>query len=135
MPHDPEPVCVDILSDMVKSPIRTEAQSRRVLTQLTLCFIDSSRKVSRLDEKIYGDGNGRGMAGQVHNLSEEWKEIKPLMIQMMARAAEPEPKKPDGFQTFAKYIQDKILPPLIVSAIVGYAAFQMALYVFLQSEP
>lgn len=145
--QNPDPICVDVLSEMVKKPIKTNAQAWRVLSQLTTCFIDVSHRVHRMDLNVYGDGNGRpGMANELRDLTKEWKEIKPLMVKM-ARLADKadfhteeedrktEEAKPDSFQKFGRYIVDKILPPLIVSAVVGYAAFQFALYTFLNSKP
>ena len=145
--RDLDPICVDVLSEMVKKPIKTNAQAWRVLSQLTTCFIDVSHRVRRMDLNVYGDGNGRpGMANELRDLTKEWKEIKPLMMNLsrLAEKAElqaevedqkTEENKPDSFQKFGRYVVDKILPPLIVSAVVGYAAFQFALYTFLNSKP
>lgn len=137
-----ENVYATMLRERLKTPIKTTAQAHLLLGDIGLLVVDLSDKVYRLDEKVYGNGKVgmamqvTGLTGRVDEIHELVTKMSPVVEKVKLRATDRDaPKDSDWFRIVVRYFVDKILPALLISAIVGWLTFQFALLVFLEQNP
>ncbi len=143
MPTGGQNIYADALSAKLRTPITSVQQERELLSDIGMLVVDLSGKVGRMDETIYGNGK-TGMRDQLIALSGKMDEmrqiigrVEPMLEHVKMRKADSTTQEggTDWFRIFVRYFVDKVLPALIISAIVSYVAFQFALAVFLKTPP
>ena len=133
MAIDGKNIYADMLSDRLRTPIKKNSEAWALLSDIGLLVVDLSHRVGRIDEKVYGNGK-TGMAEQVTNLAKSVEETHALVkalapaMEKKFRETEHERKDSDWFRIVVRYAVDKILPTLLISAIVSYVAFQFAIF-------
>lgn len=115
-------VCTEQLLNELETPITTNKQSWRILERLATCFVSVARDVVDISIELYGNGTPGGLKVEVMNIGRDIKDIKDYIEEQKTmphtRRAEDSVQQ-DDFQKFTKWLIDKIVPPLVVGAIVA----------------
>jgi len=117
-------VCTEQLSKELEMPITTNKQSWRILEKLATCFIAVAKDVVEISNELYGNGTPGGLKVDMINIARDIREIREYIeaqktAQHTRRLGDPGLETiPDDFQVFTKWLVDKIVPPLVVGAIV-----------------
>lgn len=114
-------VCTDQLLKELETPITTNKQSWRILEKLATCFASVAKDVVSISTELYGNGTPGGLKVEVMNIATDIKEIKDYIDQQKEA---PHTRRfndnleQDDFHKFTRWLMDKIVPPLVVGAIV-----------------
>ncbi len=117
-------VCTDQLMKELEKPITTNSKAWRILEKLSTCFVAVAKDVVNISIELYGNGTPGGLKVEVMNIARDIREIRQYIEEQKqaphTRRSEDVSLEatPDDFQVFVKWIVDKIIPPLLVGAIV-----------------
>lgn len=114
-------VCTEQLLKELETPITTNKQSWRILEKLATCFVSVAKDVVDISVELYGNGTPGGLKVEVMNIGRDIKDIKDYIEEQKAAPhtrRSNDAFEQDDFQKFTRWLVDKVIPPLVVGAIV-----------------
>ena len=115
-------VCTDLLKKEIDGEITTAKQAYKIIGMLATCFVSVAEDSTVMAREIYGNGEPGGLKLEVAKINDKLTSIHEYI-------EEEKKSKTYGssFDHFVKWMVDKILPSLVVSAIL--AGFQVVFVV------
>lgn len=118
-------VCTDILKNELTSEITSQKQAYKIIGLLATCFVSVAEDQTVIAREIYGNGEPGGLKLEVMKVNERLSDIHEYIEE--EKASKQVQQQSSSFDRFVKWAVDKVLPPLVVSAIL--AGFQVVFVV------
>ncbi len=123
-------VCTEVLRRELGEEITTQKKAYQIIGLLATCFVSSAEDALVLAKEIYGNGEPGGIKLEVKEIKEKLSSIYQYIEEEKRKSAAS--INNTSFDRLAKWVVDKVLPSLVVSAVlaVGNLVFVVSALMF-----